>query len=234
MLSKQQVIAVMPKQCRNQITDAAVAEINQALSGEPELQEHYRDNILGYIDVLKDGKFKVDSYLNAVRYVTFKLMGNSNVVSYAKTFPIRYQRLIDQESSNKDIAAYAAAYNKTKLVNLIYAQTLVPTHVLNADIHQKAINTQAELMISARSEKVRCDAANSLLTHLKQPEHSKIELDVSQRTADSLDDLREITAQLAKSQKLAIEQGTTDARVVAESTLVKTVHSVDDGANVEN
>jgi hypothetical protein len=35
------------------------------------------------------------------------------------------------------------------------AQTLVPSYVLNADLYQKALNTSAELMISAKSEKVR-------------------------------------------------------------------------------
>jgi hypothetical protein len=150
-------------------------------------------------------------------------MGNNNTIAYTKTFPDRYLRLMNQGAEPKDISAYACTYNKNKLVNLIFAQTLVPTHVLNADIHQEAINVQASLMRTAVSEKVRTDAANSLLTHLKPPE-SGMKLDVVAETSDDLDALKKITRELALIQKATLEAGQTNARQVAESRIVKEIN----------
>ena len=59
---------------------------------------------------------------------------------------------------------------------------MVPTWILNQDVFQSAINTQYELMMDEEvSPKVRSDAANSLLTHLKKPEvatKAEIKIDI--------------------------------------------------------
>ena len=151
-------------------------------------------------------------------------MGNNNTIAYTKTFPDRYDRLIKQNALPKEISAYASTYNKTKLVNLIFAQTLVPTHVLNADLHQEAINVQASLMRDAQSEKVRMEAANSLLTHLKPPETAHIKLDITKGEDDSLSELKDITRQLALQQKQLLSSGVMNAKTIAESKIIKEVN----------
>ena len=165
-----------------------VDEINGLIT-DPKLRENYRENLLSYTSVLADGKYKIGDYINAVKYVSYKLLGSSNIEAYSKTFPDRFQRLVQEGADDKTISSYSTAYNKNKLVNLIFEQTLVPSHILNADLYQKALNVQAQLMISAASEKVRSDAANSLLTHLKMPETTKIELDVGIKVDKSIEDL---------------------------------------------
>ena len=146
-------------------------------------------------------------------------MGCTNFESYIKTFPDRYQNFLNNNVPTKDIHCYVSAYNKNKLVNLIYEQTLVPTHVLNADVFQKAINVQADLMLNAKSEKVRTDAANSLLNHLKRPEASKIELNVGLQEGGVISELREITSKLAAKQRQLIEGGSYSAQEIAHSKL---------------
>jgi len=170
---------------------------------------------------MADGRFKIDQYLNAVRYVSFKLIGDNNDVAYIKTFPDKYNRFLQQGISSKDIASYTSAYNKSKLVNLIFEQTLVPTYVLNADLHQKALNVQAELMTTAKSEKVRSDAANSLLTHLKVPETKKIELDLGIKQDKGIDDLRAATLKLVQQQKDMMTIGSITAEDVASSNIIE-------------
>lgn len=226
-LTVDQIKAVMPKSVKKNVPAQLVQEINDLIGMDEEIRDTYRDNILGYIDVLKEGRFSIQDYVNACRFVTYKLMGNTNIVAYSKTFPDRFQRLIDTNTSDKDKAAHAAMYNKGKLVNLIFARTLVPTHVLNADLYQAAINAQANLMNTAKSEKVRCDAANSLLTHLKAPEASKIELDVTHKTDGGIEELKEITRELAQQQKALIEGGATNAKAIAESSIIKTIPAPD-------
>jgi hypothetical protein len=100
-------------------------------------------------------------------------------------------------------------------------QTLIPSWVVNQDLYQKALNVQAELMMTARSEKVRSDAANSLLNQLKMPETAKVELDVKVQEDQSINELREATLALARRQREMIESGAMTAGEVAESKVVR-------------
>ena len=209
----------LPKGCSKNLTQDMVNNIN-LLAQDPQLQQNYRDNLIGYASVMNDGRYKMQSYIDAVRYVSFKLFGDTNVLAYNKTFPDRYQGFIDREMDDKTISGFVSAYNKTQLVQKIFEQTLTPAHIYNADIYQKAINVQAELMVSADSEKVRTDAANSLLTQLKAPETKKIELDIGVKQDKSIDELRATTMELVKQQKQMIADGHTNAKTVAHSKLL--------------
>ena len=218
-LTIDQFKAALPDKVKKSINQELIDQINATLQ-EPELYEQYRENLLSYTKVMQDGRFKINEYINAVKYVSHKLMGCTNLDAYSKTFPDKIQRFTAQNVAQKDIASYVTAYNKQKLVNLIYEQTLIPSYVLNQDLYQKALNTQAELMIYAKSEKVRSDAANSLLTHLKPPEVKKVELDIGIKEDGSIAQLRATTLELARQQRLALEAGMLNAQEVAHSTLI--------------
>lgn len=218
-LTVEQFKAALPDKVKKSINQELIDQINLTLA-EPELYEAYRDNLLSYTKVMADGRFKASNYVEAVKYVSHKLMGCTNIEAYTKTFPDKYQRFVAQGVLPKDIASYVTAYNKSKLVNLIFEQTLIPSYVLNQDLYQKALNVQAELMVSAHSEKVRSDAANSLLTHLKMPEVSKVELDVNVKEDSAIANLRATTLELARQQRLMLESGAMSALQVAESRMV--------------
>lgn len=209
----------LPEKFKKSLNQELVDNINNTLA-DPDLQETLRENFLSYIDVLNDGRFKIQDYLNAIKYCTQKLMGNSNIDAYIKTFPDRYNDQLARGLSNKDISSIITVYNKSKLVNLIMEQSLVPSWILNQHHYQKAINVQALLMTSAASEKVRSDAANSLLTHLKPPEVSKIEIDVGMKDSDQLKELRDVTLKLAAQQRDLIQSGVMSAKQAAEQRVV--------------
>ena len=219
-LTKDQFIRVLPKEFKSRLTDEVMDSINDLLS-DPQLRENFRDNLLSYTGVMKEGRFKIQDYVNATRYVSHKLLGSSNIESYTKTFPDRFQRMVNEGMDNRQISSFCAAYNKTMLVNKIMEQTLVPSHVLNADLYQKALNVQAGLMTDEDvSPKVRSDAANSLLVHLKMPENTKIELDVNVKQDKSIDDLRATTLELVKQQRLMLESGAMTPKEVAHSSIL--------------
>lgn len=219
MLTLDQFKLALPDKVKKSVNQELIDQINTTLA-DPEMFEHYRDNLLSYTRVMADGKFKVSSYIDAVRYVSHKLMGCTNIEAYVKTFPDKYDRFVQQGVAPKDIASYVTAYNKSKLVNLIFEQTLIPTHVLNQDLYQKALNVQADLMVNAKSEKVRCDAANSLLTQLKTPEVKKVELDIGVKEDGSIAALRAATLELARQQRLMVESGAMNAQEVAHEKLI--------------
>lgn len=210
----------LPRKFQKSLNQELLDSINTTLN-DPDIRDTLRDNFLSYIDVLNEGRFKITDYMNAVKYCTHKLMGNSNIDAYTKTFPDRYASMIQRGLSQKDISSIITVYNKSKLVNLIMEQSLIPSWVLNQDLYQKAVNVQADLMQSAQSEKVRSDAANSLLIHLKPPEVAKVELDIGVKDTDELTELRTVTVELAAQQKRLIESGVITAKNAAEQKVVK-------------
>ena len=219
-LTVEELKAALPDRVKKSLNQELIDQINLTLA-EPELYEAYRDNLLSYTKVMADGKFKIPNYIDAVKYVSHKLMGCTNIDAYSKTFPGKIARFTAQGVSGKDIASYVTAYNKSKLVNLIFEQTLIPHYVLNQDLYQKALNVQAELMVSANSEKVRSDAANSLLTHLKMPETQKVELNIGVKEDSSIDALRQATMALAREQRLMVESGAMNAQQVAHTKIIE-------------
>lgn len=221
-LTIEQFHKVLPPQCKKSVNQEFIDQVNATLT-DPILAESIRDNILGYAHVMRDGKFKMESYIDAVKYVSYKLMGDSNIAAYVKTFPDRYQRLVDNNVSDKDISSYVTIYNKQKLVNLIFEQTIIPSHVLNQDLYQKALNVQVELMTSANSEKVRCDAANAVLVALKAPETTKVKLDIGIQEGSIVEELRNVTRELAAQQRRLIESGVMSSQEVAHSKIVNVI-----------
>ena len=219
VITIEQFKQALPDKVKKSVNQELIDQINTTLS-DPEMYENYRDNLMSYTRVMADGKFKISSYVEAVKYVSHKLMGCTNIDAYIKTFPDKYNRFIQQGVSAKDIASYVTAYNKNKLVNLIFEQTLIPSYVLNQDLYQRALNVQADLMITAKSEKVRCDAANSLLTQLKMPETQKVELEIGVKEDSSIAALRATTMELARQQRLMVESGAMNAQDVAHGKLI--------------
>lgn len=209
----------LPDKYKNNVSQELLDTINDTIS-DPDLYETYRDNFLSYTSVLQDGRFKITDYLNAVKYCTQKLMGKSNIDAYIVTFPDRYQSMLNRGLSSKDMSSIISVYNKSKLVNNIMEQSLIPSWVINQDLYQKAINVQADLMMNATSEKVRSDAANSILIHLKPPETKKVELDIGLKQGNEIDQLRDVLTQLTSQQRQMIQAGVVTAVETAEYKLI--------------
>ncbi len=219
-LTVQQVEKALPPNLKSAVTQSLVDQVNNIVS-DPLVAEQIRNNFISYSSVLKDGKFKTEDYLHAVTYVSFKLMGMTNQDAYFKTFPTRHAALLQKGTSSKDMAAYVSAYNRGKLVNLILEQTLVPSWVLNQDLYQRAINTQADLMINAQSEMVRTTAANSILTHLQKPKEAGPLINFDMRENSGMNELKEMLLTLAERQRNAIGSGVLSTQDIADQKLIE-------------
>jgi len=221
-VTKDLLVQNIPKKLKSGITDQFVDTVNDMIE-DPLLREDFKENLISYTTVLADGQFTLEQYLDAVHYVTHRMMGSGIMQAYSKTFPERYQKLVDRGASNKDISSFSTAYNKNKLVNLIVEQSMIPTHILNVDTHQRAINKLAEIMANEDvSFRVQVDAATSLLTHLKSPEVSKVQVDVTVKD-DSINELKQVTLELAQQQKKLLESGAMNTKEMAESSIIKTI-----------
>ncbi len=210
----------LPKNLRHNASEELVDKLNN-ISKDPEVAEQIRSNYINYTYVLQEGKFDTDEYLNAIKYISFKLMGLSNKDSYLRAFPDKYADLLARGATEKDISAYVASYNRGKLVNLVLEQTMVPSWILNQDIYQKAINTQARLMSGARSERVQCMAADSLLKALAKPEAVAPMINIDMRKDSGLEDMKKALVDLAKKQQELIASGATTKEVIEQELVME-------------
>ena len=218
-LTEADILSAFPKRMNKHIDSRVLTSMNEVLSNA-ELTDVYRENIIGYASVLQDGKYSTQAYLNAVKYCSFKMMGDSNQQSWCKTFPDRYNELLAQNVDGNTLTSYVGRYNKTQLVNKIMEQSLIPSHVLNQHMYQDALNTQADLMAHSHSDMVRMHAANSILMQLKMPETSTVELDLNIKSDQSIVDLRATITELTVQQKKMLEAGQTNAKEVAHAPLM--------------
>jgi hypothetical protein len=180
-------------------------------------------NLLGYTSILSQGKFKLESYINAVRYCTYKTMGDNNITAYKKVFP---ERITEWEQSNlpaNAISAYISAFNKSKLVTLVYQALAIPTAILNQDVFQEAINVQRQLMLDPSVKPlVRCQAAKALMDTLKPEEVKQMELSVQVKESNVVEELRKTTLELAKKQLSALNKGASLQDIIDAEIVEKT------------
>lgn len=218
-LTIEQVTAALPAQLRTSVSQHFVDMLNN-LQVDPEMAESIKENFLSYSGVLKEGRFKIEDYFNAVSYVSYKLMNMTNQEAYMRAMPQRHAALVARGASEKDISSYVAAYHKGKLVNLIMEQVMVPVWVLNQSMFQKALNVQYDLMTDPdMSGKVRTDAANSILTHLKKPEKMDFQLNMNTPESSGMKELTSALTNLANAQLEQIEKGNVKTIDVASSKL---------------
>lgn len=215
-ITKELVARALPGNLKSAATDQLAGMINQ-ISTDPLIAEQIRENFLSYASVLKEGKFKVEDYLNAVAYCSYKLMGDSNQDAYFKTFPQRYANLVAAGRTPKEISAYVSAYAKGQLVNKIMEQTLVPSWVLNQHMYQAALNTQFKLMTNEDvSPKVRSDAADSLLTHLAKPKEAGPLINIDMGETSGMNELKDALARMAQQQQTLINAGVSTKEIAAQ------------------
>jgi len=218
---------MLSKNSRRNITQSTVDTINNLTTKDGEqFTEAYRENFVGYLSVLKSGEYKISDYMNAVRYVSYKLMEYSNIDAYCLTFPDRYSKLLEQYKSignekkirEVKVSSYVSMYNKNKLVNAILDQSMIPSSVINNSVYQEAVNTQRVLMLTAKSELVKTQAANSLLIHLKPLETAKIELDIGFKKDDVIEDYEKAMRAMVQKQKELIAAGA-DVKTIANAKI---------------
>ena len=206
-MTEQEFKRCLPAALKGSMDDSVREQFNKCLE-DPYTRDIMGQNLIGYTSVLQQGKFKLSSYISAVRYCTYKSMGDTNILAYKKTFPERFTEFEDKDLPMNQINSYVTAYNKSKLVSLVYQALAIPTSILNQDVFQEAINVQRSLMLDPKvSPMVRCQSAKALMDCLKPEEVKQMELSVSVKESDTVEELRKTTNELAKAQLKALQNG---------------------------
>ena len=210
----------LPASVRGSIDDSIRVQLNECLA-DPNMREAISQNLIGYTNVISQGRFKLSSYISAVQYCTYKSMGDTNILAYKKTFPQKWTEWDAQNLPLNQRTSYVTVYNKSKLVTLIYQALAIPTAILNADVFQEAINVQRQLMLDPSVKPlVRCQAAKALMDTLKPEEVKQMEVAVNIKESDTVEELRKTTAELAKAQLEALRKGA-DIEAILGSKIVQ-------------
>lgn len=221
-LTLEQVQVAAPKERRVLFTQDIIDKVNQ-VSSDPTVRQAVKENFISYLHVLRDTFCSVEDYLNAVKYCSLKMMGLSNIDAYSRVFPDRIANMKAKAMPQKDIASIVSAFGRTKAVVKIMEQAAIPAWLLHQDAFNKAVAVQVELMTTAKSERVRAMAADSILNKLGRPDNvPTINIDMRNNVAETngIDDLKNMITKLAKTQKDLIEKGAFSTKQVAEAEII--------------
>ena len=212
-LTKEDIQRAMPNR-KNSITDEIVDIINRSQT-EPEFQgESLLQTAVTYENVLAQNKTGIKQYLNAIRFCSYLIAMDDNFTeAYKKTFFdtdfVKNRMECDTNSVKyRELTSAASRYRKSKLVVDILTVSQVPLHLMFTGMQYKALGVLNEVMMTAKLDRDRINAAKEILTATKAPEHVKIDLDVGVKENSAVQQLNEQLAQMASKQKLMLESGT--------------------------
>lgn len=187
------------------------------------MEEFVKENIVGFLDIMKERNTNsIEEYLNAVKFITYKQAGDTNVKAYAKVFPDKIKRMAQEKIPQAYLGNYAGIYAKSKLVTKMQAMLMLPSHIMYQDVFHNAVKVQAEIMNDPDvSPKVRSDAANSLMTHLKQPEIKQMELQIGTKNEGAIAELTEALNALSGKQRELILEGKYTTKELREAEIIE-------------
>jgi hypothetical protein len=232
------VQGLVRKQWRSYIDDEFIDRLNN-LGGESKvLSKIYKDNFFSWLKAVSGDdwdcrKYGIEDYVNAVKFVSLRLLGNTVLDSYKEVFPDRvmlvekeYEEDGDSSKLKERLNWLASAYSKGKLVVKILQLTLVPSYIINAPLYDEALQKLADMI---RNDEVRgmakVKACEAILEATKQPEVIEQNVNVNVGGGmirnEAMDELREVTEKLAATLKMEMEKGKHKLQEVADIELVK-------------
>ena len=205
---------LLPKRYKRVADQKIVDEINHLVE-DPDYGEEFKSATLNYMDILSGKEpYSLREYLDAVKFYSLTATAISQAEAYMKVFPERLQARLDRGQGKEEMRSESARFNQTALVNRIRNQALVPLHLVNQSVTQKAINQLTHLMMNARSDVAKVSAATALLKELRPPEATRLEIDVSVNESDALLDLKASLADIAATQLTSMERGQVDLKTL--------------------
>ena len=216
LITKEDVQRALPSR-KNAITDEIVEILNQSVN-EPEFQgESLIQTAITYEKLMITHKASVREYIDAIRFCAYLVTLDDNLTeAYKKTF---YYRDFVKERMNVDtrsvkyaeLTSAASRYKRnSKLVADLLTYSQAPMEIMFLGLRYKAVGVLADVMMNARQDRDKINAAKELLAATKGPETQKIELDIGVKESSAIANLNEQLSVLAGKQKMLLEAGARD------------------------
>jgi len=168
---------------KNAITQEVVDYVNDIMENPDFDAGTFIGTLIDYQSILLDTKASIQEYTNALMFCAYLEVETSLVEAYKKARPrddfVR-ARLDCEVDSNEYNSLYAAAsrYRKSKLVRKILAQSELPLHIVFQVERMKAVSVLARVMVNAKLDRDKINAAKELLAATKGPDTAVIDLNV--------------------------------------------------------
>lgn len=182
-LSLEEARSFVPRKFRSQITENFLDQMEQVI-GDGEQARCVRENFISYSKVLQDCGPNVGilDYLNAVRFITFKIMGYSIEESWRRVFPHKVEKLI-KECKESHICKYSNIFNKSQIVNKIYSQTIIPSYILHHDMYEETLYTLNDMLNNGELRGMaKVKAAKTILKHTNPSKVTKLKITDNKKT----------------------------------------------------
>ena len=203
---------------KGSVTQEVVDMIN-ASRHEPEFQgETLLQTAITYESVLQKNKASIKDYLKAIKFCAYLISMDDNFTeAYKRTFAERkfvQDRLDEPTNSTRynELTSAASRYRKSKLVVDILTMSQVPLDLMFTGARYKALGVLSELMVTAKYDRDKINAAKELLAATKGPDNVKIDLDVGVKESSAVEQLNDQLMQIAARQKTMLETGTQDLK----------------------
>lgn len=169
---------------KGSITQEVVDVINR-IQNEPEFQgESLMQTMITYQSVLKNAKVGIKEYISAIRFCAYLISMDDNYTeAYKRTFYDRkfVQDRLDMPTSDSrygELTSAASRYRRSKLVVDILTLSSVPLELLFTGARHQALGVLTTVMMTAKLDRDKINAAKELLAATKGPDNVKMELEV--------------------------------------------------------
>lgn len=215
-VTKEELQAAMPAR-KNTITDEIVEIINKVQT-EPEFQgETLVQTMVTYQNVLKGAKVSMKAYINAIRFCSYLVSMDDNYTEAYKRvfwdteFVQNRVKLPTADPKYGELTSAASRYRRSKIVTDILTLSQVPLDMLFTGHRYKAMGVLAELMVTAKLDRDKIQAARSVLEMTKS-DTVKIDLDIGVKDDSAVLSLKTQLAELAAQSVALLESGATDLK----------------------
>lgn len=199
---------------KSTITQELVDIINST-EMEPEFQgTSLISTAITYEKLMETNKTSAREYVDAIRFCAYLMTFDDNATeAYKRTFsyrPFVKDRLdaIPGSVEYNELSSAASRYRKTnKLVTDLLTYSQAPLDIMFTGWRYKAVGVLADVMMNARQDRDKINAAKELLAATKGPENIKLELEVGVKENSVIANINEQLAQAAAKQKLLLESG---------------------------
>lgn len=200
---------------KDTVTQELADMINQIQTDPDGAIEGFMNTLVEYQGVMKQCGASMKEYIKAVKFCAHLEAEDYNIVEAFKKSRwndefIRSRIDAPTDSSKyKELTSAASRYHKSPLVKQILLQSDMPLYLMFQGARYKAVSVLVNEMESAVYSKDRISAADKLLTHVKPPENSKVELEigVSQETKTLQQSLEEQLARVTEMQLQRLAAG---------------------------
>lgn len=198
------------------ITEETAQIINDA-NGDPTFNgDEFMSTLIDYQNVMASCSGSMREYINAVKFCAYLEAESYNITEAyrrarsADDFVKARIGVATDSAEYKELTSAASRYHKTPMVRQILTQSDMPLYLMFQGARYQAVSVLADQMMNARFDKDRINAADKLLLHVKPPENVQIELDIGVKENSAVQQLNDQLAQLASSQKVHLEAGSTE------------------------